>query len=658
MDRKSVITLYPLVVSFFKSGARTPEFPLHYRPSAAPLICALSLLLTTSPSEAWVVDVQSAVNIGGKQEYASPLEIVRIPILDVSPSIGIDLGLIGGGASGHADIEARFVVGTDSSFDLASKANARSFMFTAAPQPTVGDSFFLINQIDSLGIQKLNIHSDGFQAFAGVHADIGGSLWGKACALVFCAKANLGLKVNSLLPLAEISSSGLSVFGSKVDNTDPYTFSGFGGLATASAGIPTFSKTFSNLAPGQKAAMSRQESALYASLDLAGLVARAAGWPPLKGDKFGFGYEILSLTAFAGMDVEHAFSLKPLDLKTVYSFSSPVEYFDKGANAWSTPVSTLMMGDNQSIELRSKDASSIGISRDYQLDYKLDYDFDLLLNAGLDFRALELHGLGLSLGPLIDPAPWKIPLGDFDIDSGSKIGTLTSKGGTSNISFQTQKIIPGHDGVGMVVDLCALQPGGCEQTGYVTDRVDMGGYTRETTYRVLNFGSVGCDGLLLIDCIVDPDFPALVNQVRDGPSDAARRTDELLVLLEELGLSDLFPDLDGSAEVMEYAGDFDQLLDFLTAAPLVEGAASSPDLMLASLQEIGVDPDNPFPPRVPLTGAPPLKEGDLTEDLTASLIFVVPEPGTFYLSALAGLIIAAARRRPSRRDRCERVKKK
>ena len=50
--------------------------------------------------------------------------------------------------------------------------------------------------------------------------------------------------------------------------------------------------------------MDKQESVLYANLDLAGLVAKAAGFPlPLKGDMLGIGYELLSLDAFAGVDL-------------------------------------------------------------------------------------------------------------------------------------------------------------------------------------------------------------------------------------------------------------------------------------------------------------------------------------------------------------------
>ncbi|MCP4287734.1 MAG: hypothetical protein GY792_25405 [Gammaproteobacteria bacterium] len=652
MIKQAIAVLHFGAESLLQTNPHPLRSSLHRSLAGVWLACGSLTLFTPTPASAWVVDMQSTVNIGGNLSYANPFEILSLPIIDVSPSIGIDLGLIGGGASGHADVEARVVIDGNSAFNLASKANARSFMFTVAPQPTVGESFHLINQIDSLGIQKLNVKSDGFQAFAGLHADIGGSAWGKAC-LGFCAKASIGLKVKGVLPLASIDKSGLNVFGSSVDKSSPYTFSGLGGLAKASANIPTFAKTFTNLQPGQAAVMApKQESALYANLDVAGLVAKAAGFPlPLKGDLLGFGYELLSLDAFAGVDVEHAFSLKPLPLKTIYQFSSPVEFFDKSTNTWSNPVDKLTMGDNQSIELRSTDATSIGVSRQYELSYKLDYDFDLLLNAGVDLSALELHGLGLSLGPLIDPDPWKISLGRFDIDSGSKIGKIRSQGEISNILFNPQKLITGTDGVSVLVDTCALLPDGCEQTGYVTDRIDMGDYIQETTYRVVNLGSIGCDGVLVHDCIIDPDFPALVKQVRNRPVDLPSRTDDLLALLDELGLSDLFPDLNGPADMMEYADDFEQLGAFLAATPLIEGEVSSPELMRDTLWSIGIDPYEPFPPREPLTGAPPLKEGDLTEDRSASLQFIVPEPSMFSLLALAGLAFVAVLRSPSMRRR-------
>ncbi|MCB1753179.1 MAG: hypothetical protein KDI74_15790 [Gammaproteobacteria bacterium] len=649
MSRQALVALRSATACSLRAVPRLVKSSARQRLAGARFAGALLTLLAAPAADAWVVDTQSTVNIGGSGAYASPFEILSVPVIHAAPAISVDLGLVSGGAGGHADIDARFVVDGNSMFSLASQANARSFMFTAAAQPTVGESFFLINQIDSSGIQKLNIKSDGFQAFAGLLTDIGASAWGKACA-GFCVNANLGLNIKGLLSLAEIGASGLKVFGEKVDGSAPYTFSGFGGLASASANIPTFAKSFFNLQPGQAAVMApKSEWALYANLDLAGLVAKAAGFPiPLQGDLLGFGYELIALDMFAGMDIEHAFSLQPLGLKTVYDFSSPVEFFDTGSNGWSSPVTTLTMGDNETLQLRSSAATSIGISRSYRLDYQIDYDYNLLLNAGVDLSALELHGLGLSLGPLLDPAPWKIPLGSFDIDSGSSIGTLSSNGGISNISFNPQKLITDPNGFDQLVDICTLLPGGCDRTGYVTDRVDMGGYIQETTYRVLNFGSPGCDGQLLFDCVVDPDFPALVDQVRALPDAVPGRDDELLALLSGLGLRDP-PDLTGSGGAMEYAGDFQQLGEFLAAAPLSEAPASSPALLRAALQDIGIDPDNPFPPREPLTGAPPLAEGDLTEERSASLQLSVAEPRAAQLLALAVLAAAIRLRRSGRR---------
>ena len=94
----------------------------------------------------------------------------------------------------------------------------------------------------------------------------------------------------------------------------------------------------------------------------------------------------------------------------------------------------------------------------------------------------------------------------------------------------------------------------------------------------------------------------------------------------------------------EFAGDFLQLGDFLADAPLVEKAASSPELMREALLGIGVDPDNPFQPRQPLTGAPPLQDGDLSEDRFAGLeLNFVSEPPVWLL-LIAGLALVASRR--------------
>lgn len=600
------------------------------RRCCAGIILSSIVLVTVQPANAWVVDQLSTVNIGGQRTYADAFEIIDLPILDVSPpAISFNAGLVSGGASGHAGLDARFVINSaNSSFDLASKASGRTFMFTATPQPTVGESFYLINQVNSLGIQKLNIQSNGFEAYAGLFADLKASAWGQAC-LGFCAEASIKLKVAGPLPLAQVNAGGLSLFGSLIDTSLPYSFSGLGGMASATASIPTFSKTFTNLTPGQSAVMApKQESVVTAKLDVAGLVAKAAGFPlPLKGDLLGFGYELFSLDAFAGLNLEHAFSFKPLDLKTLYQFSSPVEFFDTKTNKWSSPITLLTMSDNEAMQLRSAGATSIGMTSFQQLNYKLDYDFDLWLNAGVDLSAIELHGLGLSLGPLIDPEQWKISLGKFDIDSGSSTGNMLGKGGTTTISFKSQTI---------------SNPG----PGYVTETTPLGidGLVQQKkTYRVLNLGSERCDGINNSDCIVDLTFAPFITQVRSSAEDTSDRTAELLTLLNQLGFRSVFDGMANSA--LEYALDFDELGRFLAASPLVEGAASSPEMMLAALRELGIDPDHPFPARQPLTGAPPLTE-PLTENRFASLELVsVPEPPPLALLVIAGLALASTRRR-------------
>lgn len=643
--RQAPTTFSPYVAMAPTMPHRICSIPIGLtRPAGGWIWAAFGLLAlcTAPPVRAWVVDQQSTVNISGSNAYANTFEILDLPIIDISPSIGVNLGLVKGSASGHADIDARFVFNSDSSFDLASQASARTFMFTPVFAPTVGDSFFLVNQIDSAGIQKLNIQTGNFYAVAGLMTDLGGSASGSACA-GFCVNASLKLKVDGMLDLATIDSKGLSVFGSLVDSGAPYSFSGFDGLASASASVPTFSKTFSNLAPGQAAVYDKQQSVLAANLDVAALVAKAAGFPiPLKGDLLGFGYELLSLDAFAGLNLQHALTFNVLGLNTVYEFSSPVEVFQNGA--WSAPFTTLTLGDNEAVELRSTGATSIGITRSYEMGYKVDYDFDLLLNAGVDLSALELHGLGLSLGPLIDPAPWEINLGNFDIDSGSKTGKLVSKGGTTNVSFAPIKYITDASGTPVPVDLCAAIPGGCDKTGYVTERADLGDLVLLTTRRVLNFGDAGCDGIVFHDCVFDADFAPIVRQARSGDPGTPSRDGDLLALLAELGFADGIA-LPGPDGILEFAEDYGWLGAYLAEAPLLEGPASSPELLLAALRELGVDPDDPFPPRQPLTGAPPEALLALTEDLYGSIDLSVPEPSTWALFAVTGLAFGIARRR-------------
>lgn len=615
------------------------------RPARSRWALAVLALFAAGPAAAWVVDQKSTLNIAGSGTYASAFEILDLPVI---PYAGLTLSGgccgVGGSASGHVELDARMVIDSSNGFDLASKASARTFMFTADAQPTVGDSFFLVNKVDSLGIQKLNMQSKSFAAYAGLFADLGGSISGHAC-LGLCVSASLKLKVAGPLPLASVDSGGLEVFGSLVDTSLPYSFSGFGGMASASANIPSFAKTFTNLAPGAAAVMApKQESVLSAKLDVAGLVAKAAGFPiPLKGDLLGIGYELLSLDAFAGLNLEHAFTFKPLDLKTTYSFSSPVEVFSGGS--WSAPVTQLTMADGEAAQLRSPFATSLGISSVQALDYKVDYDFDLLLDAGVDLSALELHGLGLSLGPLIDPDPWKINLGKFDVGSGSKTGKLAASGIKTTVKFDPLKL--DADGQTVIENVCAI-PGVCSQTGYVTARENLGAFVRETTYRVTNFGVGRCDGTDIAFCEIDPDFVPVVTQVRAGEPSARDDNTELLAFLRTLGF---VPGPDGLApvEVVEYAGDFDQIAALLAAAPLVEAPAASADTLRAGLRALGVDPDNPFPPRAPLTGAPPLTQ-ELTANRSASIELSVPEPSVPALLLAAGLIFWTLRRRSSLRQ--------
>lgn len=611
-------------------------------------LLASGALGAASPTLAWVVDQKSTVNIAGASQYASTFGILDLPIMNIAPSISVNLGLVQGGAAGHANIDARLFVGSSSAFDIASKASARTFIFSAVPDPTVGQSFFLINQIDSLGIQKLNINTSSFSAYAGLNTDLGGSAWGSAC-LGFCVDASLKVKVKGPLPLVSVDASGLSVFDSLVDASLPYEYSALGGLAKASASIPTFAKTLTNVAPGAAAVMApKQESVLTASLDVAGLVAKAFGFPiPLKGDLLGFGYELLSLDAFVGMNLEHAFKFTPSSPNTTYSFSSPVQYFDKAIGDWSIPITMLTMNDNEAAELRSTAATSIGIQSYQTMNYKVDYDFDLLLSAGVDLSALELHGLGLSLGPLLDPDPWKNGLGSFDIDSGVKIGKLGTVGGTTNISFKPYTLTPASDGTPVLVDICASLPGGCDPTGYVTESVNIGDFIQSTTYRVFNLGYGLCDPTHLLECIVDPHFVPVVTQVRRGES--VTRTDrdaELLAMLREFGFFRGDAGVLSDIDFFEYADDFGLLGAFLEAAPLLENPASSATAMLDALRALGIDPANPFPARVPLTGAPPLQEGDLTQNRSASLALElsVPEPSGLSLVAIAGLMLALTMR--------------
>jgi hypothetical protein len=626
--------------------------------------CFAALALT-GPARAWVVDVQSAVSFSGSEKYAGDVEVVRLPVVDVAPKIPVGaIGCVGvcvgleAEASGHADIEARFAVGFQSFFDLASKANARTFIFGAGTEPAVGTPFYLVNRIDPLGIKKLDVHTGNFDSFAGLDVDIGGTARAEAC-LVLCLKASLKLNADFIVPLAGASASGLKVFGSLVDSSAPLSYTDPAGVASAGAKIPTFKATYANLAPGATATGApMQEEVLGLKMDVAALIAKTAGIQiPLEGDLLGFDYTILSLDAFAALDLRHSFAFKVLELETVYQFSSPVQVFDEATQSWGPAITSLTLGDYESVQLRNLGATSLGISRSYDLKYRADFGYDLVLDAGLDLAALGIAGHGLHLGPLIDPDPWKINLGTFNIDTGAKTGTIASKGSTSTLAFSPLVFDPG---AGTVIDACAAIPGGCQQAGYVSVRLDLGdGTYTEATYRVTNFGVAGCGPNSILDCDVDPDFAPIVRQIRPGPSrvgdavgfDPALLDPALLAALRAAGFDPAA--IPGAMHLGEYAADFGALQAFLDALPLEPGEQSSGERLRGRLAALGVDLANPFPPFVLGPGAPPLTE-PVTEARSASIeLIVVPEPSVLALLwiAAASLVLALRRRRFPRRAR-------
>jgi len=630
------------------------------------LLAAVLVGAHSGLARAWVLDEQTTVNFAGKQQYAGSTELVNIPLFDISPSIPLGaVGCIGvcfgleAEAGGHADVDARFAVGYGSSINLAAAANARTFIFGEGAKPSVGDSFYLVNRIESLGIKKLDVKSADVSGFAGLDLDVGGFARAKAC-VVGCVEAKLTLGMDFILPLASVDGAqGLKLFGLVADTSAPYSANApapYGTFISGSANLPTLAKPFSNLAPGEPALMpNAREPMLTVKADVAGIVAKAAGFPiPLKGSLLGFGYNLLSLDAYAGFDLRHDFALNVLGLKTVYTFSVPVQVFDGVTQTWGDPVTELVLGDYQSVKLRSPGAGSLGFTRSYRLDYKVDYDYDIVLNAGLDLSALGISGHGLKLGPLLDPPPWGIDLGTFDLDSGTTLGAYQSKGGTSNIAFEPLKLLPPGDG--QVVDLCLLI-GGCSSSGYVTVRDDIGGgIFQETVYRVTNFGAPGCGPMEVLDCHIDPDFAPQIRYVRatdPGRDDAVTFSPDFFLpdpdlhaALQAAGI-DLFtllPNLTG----LEYASNFAELEAFLAAAPVETGPRSDDETLLARLRALGVDPQNAFPPREIDPGVP---YGTLiAENQSFEATLVVPEPPLGALLAVAAAALWLTRRRQARRD--------
>ncbi|MCC7120318.1 MAG: PEP-CTERM sorting domain-containing protein [Gammaproteobacteria bacterium] len=619
-------------------------------------LAPILFMVPVVPAGAWVIDQQSTVNITGSADYAVFDESTLIPIMDIAPSIpyGAGWGKVGlwAGAGGHADIDARFGAGLRSVLNLASKAQTRTVIIPEKKDPVVGDAFFLYNSIDSLGIQKLSLASEGVYGYADLLLDLGGWAQAKAC-LGVCISAKLGLKAKTDVSLARIDHDGLELFGQTVDESAPFAYKWPGGFAEATGNIPTFSKTFSNIGFGATA-YAKQESMFSVKMDVAELVAKAAAFPiPLEGDLMGFGYELLSLDAYAGVNLRQDMVFKPTALQTVYEFSAPVEMRVNGT--W-LPLNSLFLplGDEVGVELRSLNASALSITQHHRLNYDVDFDFDLVVNAGLELDALALHGFGLELGPLLNPDPWNLNLASLDLYSGHKGGTIVTTGGTSTLKFQTEtyEIVNGEP---VLTEHC-LVVGGCSSTGYVTVRTDLGGgVVEEAIHRVTNYGDT-CNDSLRWDCEYDLSFLPLVTQrqVTDIVDPLPWYDDtDLLTALEAAGImppaADWFTPYDIFDVGGDFAPDFAALGALLAANPLTEAPASDAAAMLDSLRVLGVDPDQPFPPHEVPTGQPYEALYGATEDRNGEIALTVPEPATPALLVVAGLAFGIARKQRAAR---------
>ncbi len=623
------------------------------------------LILLPNATHAWVIDDTSIVTLKDNEQYGAGQQSVGFKVVDISDSIPLGaIGCIGicvgleAEAGGHAKVDANFSVGFNNTVDLLAKANTRTFIFGADTAPEVGSSFHLINRIESQGIDKLNINAGNYWASSSLDINIGAFARAEAC-LILCVNGNFSVGANLGLQLADISNSGLSLLGKNVDSSSPYSYSHPSGLYGASANIPDFSKTFTNLSSGEAASLPAQSQQLVGAwIDVAEVIARAFGLPPLEGSALGFDYELLSLNLFAGLNLQHNFTLDVLDVETLYKFSSPVQVFDSTSNSWNDPVWALVLDDKEAVTLRSEDAASLGIIRTPRYIYQIDWGYDLILNAGAELDAIAVNGYGLNIGPLLNPDPWKVDLKKFNLGSKTETHVLLQQDNNLNIDFNLTRVIPGDETTPTTeISLCALLPGGCQQAGYVAVRTDLGsGVMEETVWRVFNFGVPGCGENEITDC--DIDFSVLpqitryrVKNIPDGYSlgiDLADFSGDALLLsvLAELGIdpSSTLP----LSQLLEYADDFDAIDAFLAEDPLLGGPASSDEQLLAALTALGVDLDNPFPKQPLGPGAPKLTQ-PLTEEVSFAITAQVTEPSglALFLFGLISLQLVTLRHRSS-----------
>lgn len=628
----------------------------HLRQCQVLLFCVTAFAI--APAFSWVIDDTSSLTLKDNEQYGAGQKQVSLTVVDVADSIplgaigcvGVCLGLEAE-AGGHAKVDLNFGVGFTNSIDLLAKANTRTFIFGADTEPEVGSSFFLVNRIESPGIEKLNLNAGNFWASSSLGINIGAWAKAEAC-LALCIKGNFSVKtIFDPLLLAGVSNSGLTLLGSNVDSSPPYSYTEPTGLYGGSANIPNFSKTFTNITTSKAANLPAQQQQLVGVwVDVAEVIARAFGLT-LSGSALGFDYELLSLDLFAGMNLQHSFKLNILDVETYYSFSSPVQIFDSITHSWGAPVSSLVLGDYESVQLRAEDAGSLGIVRIPRYVYEIDWGYDLILNAGAELDAIAVNGYGLNIGPLLNPDPWKVDLKKIHLGSKKETHVMVQQDNSLNIKFNPVKIFQGDPGGPVTeVNLCALLPEGCQQSGYVAVRTDLGGgIMEETVWRVFNYGVPGCNDHEIMDCDIDFDLLPQITRYRVNDLteffqvgiDLDEIPDNALLLaaLQELGIdpNSTLP----LAQIKEFANDFEAIDAFLLADPLVGGPASSDEELLAALTALGVNLDDPFPKQPLGPGAPKLT-APLTENQSVSVQFAVPEPPVVFLY-LMGLLLIAGR---------------
>lgn len=193
------------------------------------------------------------------------------------------------------------------------------------------------------------------------------------------------------------------------------------------------------------------------NLNIVNLITQALGMPPLSGSIAGVNYDVLSAGLGVALDIEQAFNFTPQPVVHL-DFTSPVDVFSSGT--WQRGLSSVDFLAGDSVTLRARGAYDLGVKPTVSLYNVTTNDTDAIISASVALSALGLSvpSLGLDIGPVLHPDPYKLDLRRLDLYDKSFLLNTGSplSANVFNIGFKNRyEEVPLGESL---VDYCALNP--------------------------------------------------------------------------------------------------------------------------------------------------------------------------------------------------------